>query len=99
MASSNLTVTTPIATIESDSTPRTVTLASGQQMVLTNTGTTNAARIGVAGETLAVETSGTNDDGQCTLGVGESIVLPRGLASFLHKSTAGTTLRLVCGAG
>lgn len=98
MASADITISKPIATIESDTTQRAVTLAlrSGQY-VLANIGAADA-RIGAPGVTLGSVGDAVNADGQADLEAGSSIVLDRGMSGFVHLS-AGTTLRLTSGAG
>jgi hypothetical protein len=98
MASADITLTKTIATIQSDSTQRTVTLAAGGHYVVTNVGA-NGARVGVAGVTLSAFAAATNSDGDADLVAGGSMVLERGSAAFVHKSAAGTSLRVSSGAG
>ena len=107
MASADFSVDKAFATIESDSTQRTVTLSanwttsdgkSPRHFVLTNIGA-NSARIGVAGQTLDAAGTGTNSNGQCDLQAGQSAIIDRSMTSFVHKSGSGTTLRLTSGAG
>lgn len=102
MASADQTITQPLASIESDSDQRTVTITPpatgqvlppgmpGRQYLLTNIGEEDA-RIGVVASVLNTNAQA---DGQCDLKAGESMLLERGCPGFVHESAAGTTLRL-----